>query len=119
LDASVALSGYMIAGWPQAKKFMEVIEPVLAEASQGGRKPLCLFGEMVAIEFEAGNREAAIRIEELWNSLSARHEFSLLCAYPIGQASKTRDYTSLIRVCAEHTHATVPPGLWVLKHLPE
>lgn len=117
LDAGETLAKYMVAGWPQDEKFIEAIEPVLLEASEGGRKPLRLFGEMVAIEFENGNTEAAIRIEELWNRLAERHVFSLLCAYPIGQASKMRDYTSLIRVCAEHHHATVPAELWTVTHL--
>jgi hypothetical protein len=117
LDAGETLSKYMLMGWPQAQKFAEAIEPVLAEASQGGRKPLRLFGEMVAIEFEAGNKEAAIRIEELWNALGRRREFSLLCAYPIGRASRMRDYTALIRVCAEHTHAGLPAEVWTAKHL--
>lgn len=117
LDAGEMLSRYMSADWPQPDKFTEVIEPVLAEASQGGRRPLRLFGEMVAMEFEAGNQEAAIRIEELWNALGERHRFSLLCAYPIGQASRMRDYTSLIRICAEHNKADLPAGLWVSGYL--
>ncbi|HEX7964236.1 MAG TPA: MEDS domain-containing protein [Gammaproteobacteria bacterium] len=117
LDAGEILRKYMVAGWPDAQQFAEAIEPVLVEASGGGRKPLQLFGEMVALEFEAGNKEAAIRIEELWNGLAGRHEFSLLCAYPIGQASKMKDYTSLLRVCAEHTQTALPMGLWTGKHL--
>jgi uncharacterized protein YoaH (UPF0181 family) len=119
LDASETLSKYMVADWPKASRFAEVIEPVLLEASQGGKRPLRLFGEMVAIEFEAGNKEAAVRIEELWNALGKRHHFSLLCAYPIGKASKVQDYTALIRVCAEHNHAKVPLGFWTTKRLVE
>lgn len=116
-DAAETLARYMVEGWPDAARFAEVIEPVLKETSQGGRKPLRLFGEMVALEFEAGHKEAAIRIEELWNGLGHRHDFTLLCAYPIGQASRMQDYTSLMRVCAEHTHTAVPRSLWTAKHL--
>jgi hypothetical protein len=117
LDAGEVLGKYMVAGWPDAQKFAEAIEPVLVEASASASKPLRLFGEMVAIEFEAGNKEAAIRIEELWNGLAGRYEFSLLCAYPIGEASRMKDYTSLLRVCAEHTKTALPTGLWTGKHL--
>lgn len=117
LDAAEILGKYMVAGWPDAQDFAEAIEPLLVEMSEGGRKPLRLFGEMVAIEFEAGNKEAAIRIEELWNGLGQRHDFSLLCAYPIGQASRMKDYTALMRVCAEHSRAGLPMDLWTGKHL--
>ncbi|HSN18507.1 MAG TPA: MEDS domain-containing protein [Gammaproteobacteria bacterium] len=118
LDAEATLERYMVAGRPNAERFAQTMEPVLERMSQGGRKRLHLFGEMVALEFEAGKTEVAIRIEELWNVLAKGHEFALLCAYPIGQASRMRDYVSLIRACAEHQQAVVPSELWTATHLP-
>jgi hypothetical protein len=39
---------------------------------------------MVSIVVSDGRREAALRLERLWNDLAEVIPFALLCAYPIG-----------------------------------
>jgi anti-sigma regulatory factor (Ser/Thr protein kinase) len=50
-------------------------------AAEAGR-PLTIYGEMVALLWDADNVGAAMALEELWNSLARDVVFSLLCAYP-------------------------------------
>jgi hypothetical protein len=41
-----------------------------------------VFGEMVALLWADGDRNGALVLEELWNDLTRRMSFPLLCAYP-------------------------------------
>ena len=107
LDAQDTMAKYMVRGMPDERRFMQVIEPVLRGASRNGTRRVRAFGEMVALALEDGKREAAIRVEQLWNELGEKHRFSLLCAYPTGKASKMKDEKAFSRICAQHSH-TVP-----------
>jgi signal transduction histidine kinase len=62
---------------------------------------------MVALLWDQGKAEAAIRLEQLWNELARTKSFSLFCAYPISSFSHERDLDLLMKVCAEHS-AVIP-----------
>jgi CheY-like chemotaxis protein len=64
---------------------------------------------MVALLWERGARDAALRLEDLWNGLTCRHEFparsfSLLCAYPLRAFGSREDARRLAAVCEAHDH---------------
>ena len=97
LDAAETLSRFMIDGWPDAQRFVDVVGGVVAHA--GGRYPrVRAFGEMVALLWAEGNRDAALRIEELWNDLIALHAFPLLCAYPMRGFSRAVHAQKLLTI---------------------
>src|SRR5207237_10123218 len=75
----------MLDGVPDVVRFRAVIGGVLAKAktTAGDRARATVFGEMVALLWAAGKRDAAIRLEELWYDLAQTHAFSLRCAYPM------------------------------------
>lgn len=50
-----------------------------------------------------GKKEAAIRLEQLWNSLADTHTCSLHCAYPINGFSRGDYSEPFLKICAEHT----------------
>lgn len=101
LDAAETLARVMVDGQPDAGRFESVVGAVLQRASAGGR-PVRAFGEMVALLWEEGRRDATVRLEQLWNRLLARHPLMLFCAYRRGAA--TRDITDdFARVCAAHS----------------
>jgi hypothetical protein len=60
------------------------------------------YGEMVDVLWKQERRDAAIRLEVLWNDLARRCSFSLLCGYAIG--SFYRETQRFEQVCAQHTH---------------
>jgi PAS domain S-box-containing protein len=106
LDAAETLAKFMIAGQPDAERFTSAIGAVVERArTAAGREGarVAAFGEMVALLWSEGKRDAAIRLEQLWNSLAETHAFSLHCAYPLKSFSR-RDYSEpFLQICAEHS----------------
>ena len=107
LDAEETLGKFMVDGSPDAARFSEVIQTLLAETGkEHGR--VRVFGEMVALLWAQGNRSGAIRLEELWNELHLSHPFTLFCAYPINGFCGETMAQPLSDVCA--THSRVIPA---------
>lgn len=103
LEARETLSMFMDNGWPDERRFTDVVGALIASAAQGRRPPVRVFGEMVAILWADGNGKAAIRLEELWNQLRQRLSFSLLCAYPMRGFDSATDGKPFHEICAEHS----------------
>jgi anti-sigma regulatory factor (Ser/Thr protein kinase) len=80
LDAAEVLATFMSGASAEPRRFRREVGQQVARLTED-RRPLRIYGEMVAILWEAGNVTGAIELEELWNSLGADASFSLLCAY--------------------------------------
>jgi hypothetical protein len=105
LDAASTLAEFMVDGWPDARRFIEVIGPVLARAKRDGRS-VRAFGEMVALLWAQGHNEATVQLERLWNQLIEDQGLALFCAYP--RIGATRDLSdALPDVCALHSKVCV------------
>ncbi len=102
LDAQKTLARFMIGGFPDRARFAEVVGGLIERAANGGRD-VRIFGEMVALLWEAGNYEGAIRMEEMWNDLQRTHSFSLFCVYPMNQSNGAARVKPFTDVCATHT----------------
>lgn len=106
LDAADLLAKFMVAGQPDAERFRKLLGEIIERARksvgcEGAR--VVAFGEMVALLWADGKKDAAIRLEQLWNALAETHAFSLRCAYPIRSFSK-RDYSEPFqKICSEHS----------------
>jgi len=118
LDAEETLAKFMLEGWPDTSRFMEVIGSVMAKATAAaigqhtgqdiGHEPrVVAFGEMVALLNAAGKTEAALRLEQLWNELAQTHSFHLRCAYPIHEFQRQDQHDAFLSICAEHS-AVIP-----------
>jgi hypothetical protein len=94
----------LVGGWPDEARFREVAGGTLDRFESAGLR-VRIFGEMVSLLVEAGNRRAAVRLEDLWNDLADERSFSLFCAYPVGA---DLDAAGLGAVCRQH--ASVIPG---------
>jgi len=105
LDAQDTLSRFMVDGAPDPHRFAETVGPVIRTARTGDRRVLA-FGEMVALLWAEGNREAAIRLEQLWNDLARRETFALLCAYPISHFDDAGHAKPFAEINAAHTWVT-------------
>ena len=101
LDASEMLSRFMSGGLPDANRFSEVVEGVVARAAAGGRR-VRIFGEMVALLWAEENYDAAIRLEEFWNELHKARPFTLFCAYPMCGFGGEARARGLGDVCTSH-----------------
>jgi len=84
LDAAETLARITSDGWPDPVKFGEIVGGLVGQAAALSRwDHVVAFGEMVALLWADGRKDAALRLEELWNDLAKSHSFALLCAYPI------------------------------------
>lgn len=110
LDAERVLSQFLVGDYPDAEAFTKVIGDVLtrAQVAAGSNGRVFAFGEMVAILWAAGKGEAAIRLEQLWNSLSEKYDFSLRAPIRL-RISSSRNTASLFCGSASHTPMCFQP----------
>lgn len=96
LGATETLARFMVDGHPDPSAFDTAIGGLVRAIAATGRRPVA-YGEMVAVLWEAGNVVGALELEELWNGLLARQDFSLLCAYPISSVEGHADAVEMVR----------------------
>ena len=108
LDARHTLDAFMVGPSPDPARFQNVIGTVLEAAHDRGGPGavLRLYGEMVDLLWRDGNTEGALQVEELWNDLSRTYEFSLLCAYAMGNFYRSADSEGFREICRHHTRVT-------------
>lgn len=104
LDAAAILSSFTGEAGIERDLFFARVGSLVELAAAGGR-PVRLYGEMVALLWEAGDVGAAIELETLWNELGDRVPFSLYCAYRSDAAGADERADALARVC--HLHSAV------------
>ena len=108
LDARETLETFMVHGMPDARLLKKSVGQIVREARKkaaAAGKGLTVFGEMVALLWDEGNREAALTLERLWNDSIDEASFRLFCAYPrrfFHDADSGMD-----RICQSHSHVLV------------
>ena len=110
LDASDTLDQFMTDGAPDAKQFEQVIGDIIrisastaaTGADNHGDPKVAIFGEMVALLLQRGETQAALELERLWNGISSRFSFDLLCGYRISSFDHPAHSDFFHRICAEH-----------------
>lgn len=105
IDAVETMSRFVIDGWPDEKLFQKVARGLLPAAGRRDRG-VRAFGEMVALLWAEGNREGAIRLEELWNELPRTQPMNLLCAYWIGGFCGASHADQFNRLCRAHSRVS-------------
>src|SRR5262249_20760656 len=105
-------------GWPDEGRFAAVVGDLVTRIA-GRRLRIRVFGEMVALLWERGQREAAIHLEKLWNALGQQHRFALLCAYPMAGFRGVADDAPLLQVCAQHSETIPVESYTALQHAEE
>jgi PAS domain S-box-containing protein len=101
-DAREALSRFMVGRTIDARRFDEFVGGAIGRMLKDNRR-LHAFGEMVALLWADGNREAAIELERAWNKLAQQHRFALLCAYPIAGFNGNGLGDGIQDVCSCHS----------------
>lgn len=103
VDATVSLVPLLRNGWPREDQFVAFVDDLVRRAGARGRS-VRVFGEYVALMWARGRQNEALRLEQIWHKLCARHGFPLFCAYPRSVLAKgKRALTSTDAVCAAHT----------------
>jgi len=82
MDSTPIIEQLVPDGGTQWARFRGMLAPVLARLAPRGRGTR-IYGEITNALWQAGETDAAIRLEDLWNALAAAHSFSLFCGYTI------------------------------------
>ncbi len=85
--------------------FDRVIGGLIRSTVGGG--PVRAYGEMVALLWDTGLVNAAIRLEGMWNELGRKHEFSLFCGYSAGSVAVDGQCDAFAEVCRLHEEIVV------------
>ena len=80
VSAEEMLHEFFINGTMDESRFVKVISGLLQHA-RGNQKKVRAFGEMVAILWAQGNKEATLQLEHFWNKLAKQDPFLVYCAY--------------------------------------
>lgn len=105
LDAAETLGHFMVEGRPDPERFLAHVGGLIQRLrARSCHAPVRAYGEMVDLLWRAGNPDAAIRLEELWNDLGRRESFTLLCAYVMGNFYRESHGAGFRGVCGAHSH---------------
>lgn len=102
LDAAQALERFMVDGVPDPVRFGRLVGGLIGRAS-GASPELRVYGELVSLLWDRGQRSAALQLEALWNRLLARQRFSLLCTYPLASADFGPNTAPFRSICSSHS----------------
>jgi len=103
LDAAQVLAQITVDHWPDASRFEAVVGKLVIDArARFGQ--VVAFGEMVALLWADGRRDAAIHLEQLWNALAAKHPLALYCAYPMADCARFDAQGDFRSICDAHSH---------------
>jgi signal transduction histidine kinase len=102
LDAEKVHADLTVDGVLNRERFNQFFGGLLSQA-RDARRPIRVFGELVAVLWAQGKYATAIQVEELWNRLKNQTQFSLFCAYPL-QGFAGKDLTEpLKQICLTHS----------------
>lgn len=104
VDADEALSRFVVDGWPDFDAFATEVGGMIRALTDSGRR-VRVFGEMVALLWDAGHVSAAIELEKMWNDFGREVPFSLLCGYPAHSVTGDGTEDAYLQVC--HCHSAV------------
>jgi hypothetical protein len=118
LDAVITLGKFMRRGRIDPVLFESVIGTCVSELAAHFQRGLRIYGEMVDLLAEEANLEGARNLEELWNALSSRYSFVLLCGYASAHFADPGTRAKLQTICDAHTDVQANSddalGNWVL-----
>lgn len=107
-DVSAAVASFTTDGVVDPAGFDATIGQLVRRAVAAG-KPVHVYGEMVALLWDAGYVTATLELELLWNELGRALPFSLYCAYPQQSVSGDGDRDARAEVCSLHSAVISPP----------
>ena len=108
LDVATTLSRFMVNDSLDPVLFEELAGNLMVEAAKGAKgehRRVAACGEGVQVLLAAGHLEATIKLERMWEGIAQRYEVEILCGYFRNAFASEESFSTLERVCAEHTTA--------------
>jgi hypothetical protein len=107
MDAEWALQQLTVHGMPTAERFNAIVGPHIKRAADEYGS-VRAFGEIVSLLWRDGKRQAALRLEELWNEALGYHPLALVCGYNVRSFNEPADAEGVIGIINSHTNVIVP-----------
>jgi hypothetical protein len=102
LDATRVAGRLTSGGQVDLAAFGTQFRPAILAAGEAPG-PVRIYGEVVALLWAAGQVNAALELEGLWNDLGREIPFSLFCGYPRNLVGSSQHQGAVAEVCRLHT----------------
>jgi hypothetical protein len=102
LDATRVAGRLTSGGQVDLAAFGTQFRPAILAAGEAPG-PVRIYGEVVALLWAAGQVNAALELEGLWNELGREIPFSLFCGYPRHLVDSSQHQGAVAEVCRLHT----------------
>jgi hypothetical protein len=102
LDATRVAGRLTRGGQVDLAAFGTQFRPAILAAGEAPG-PVRIYGEVVALLWAAGQVNAALELEGLWNELGRQIPFSLFCGYPRHLVDSSQHQGAVAEVCRLHT----------------
>lgn len=105
-DARDMLDSFMVDGMPDRDSFYQNLGLLLDQAkckALSKDQGLTVYGEMVAVLWDDGNKPGALALEKLWNDALNDRAFHLHCAYPRWIFGENAE-NEMATICDTHSH---------------
>ena len=106
LDVAKTLSTFMVNDMPDTARFFEIVGGVIqaaAKAAKGEHSRVVACGECSPLLWAEGKPDAAIRLEQLWDSVGTAFKVNSLCGYALSSFHGEEDEHVFQSICAEHS----------------
>jgi len=106
LDVAKTLSTFMVNDMPDTARFFEIVGGVIqaaAKAAKGKHSRVVACGECSPLLWAEGKPDAAIRLEQLWDSVGTAFKVNILCGYALSSFHGEEDEHVFQSICAEHS----------------
>ena len=102
-DATALASQFMRDGYLDASGVERALTGFLDRVKPLEGSTTLIFGELVAVLWDRGFRDAALEVEGIWNDLARTRSFTLQCAYPMESFDPIRDADYIREIRDIHT----------------
>jgi len=106
LDASDALSTFMVNDWPDSVQVWKTMGDIVGRAAQAAKcenPRVAACGEMAPTLLAQGKGEAAVRLERLTHVIAKSRNVDILCGYMLSDLQSPENGRMFKRISAEHT----------------
>jgi hypothetical protein len=101
LDATRVAPRLTRGGRVDLAAFATQFRPAILAAGEASG-PVRIYGEVVALLWAAGQVNAALELEGLWNELGQQIPFSLFCGYPRALVESSQHQGAVAEICRLH-----------------
>jgi hypothetical protein len=102
LDATRVAPRLTRGGRVDLAAFATQFRPAILAAGEASG-PVRIYGEVVALLWAAGQVNAALELEGLWNELGQQIPFSLFCGYPRALVESSQHQGAVAEICRLHS----------------